>query len=227
MKLLGLTGIMALAASLSITSCKNAEDQDNEDDTSIPSMELNSKMPNLNPTGDTANLILSDTASGNGNMNVDSMNRGSGTMNTPNRSGSGSGIVRRSKSGKSTRYIVRFTKPSNLGVMKPDASGVYEYAEVMPSYPGGETALENFIQNNLDYPQEALDADQEGQIRIRFAVDEQGKVYEPSIVGPKVGFGMEEAALAVVRKMPRWNPGRIKGQNVKTRFTLPITYQLY
>jgi protein TonB len=107
-----------------------------------------------------------------------------------------------------------------------DREGVYNRAEVMPSYPGGETALRKFIEENIEYPQRAMDSDAEGTVTLYFAVDEQGTIYTPTVISSKIGYGLEEEAMRVVNKMPKWNPGQIKGRNVKTRFTLPITYQI-
>lgn len=216
------SGMLLLAATLSLGACKDADERnDDAADTMTESMENNSSMPNTNPMGDSANAMGTDSSA----MNMDTSR--SSTMATSSTSTTTrNNNNRKSKKGKSVRYVVKLNNTPK-GSMTADKSGVYSYAEVMPSFTGGEQALERFIQDNLEYPQEALDNDVEGQVMVSFAVDENGRVYEPSVVGRKLGYGLEQAALDVVRKMPNWSPGRIKGQNVKTRFTLPITYQLY
>jgi len=110
-----------------------------------------------------------------------------------------------------------------------DKEGVYARAEIMPMFPGGEDALRKYIEDNIRYPEQALDNGTEGTVTVKFAVDENGKVYTP-VVDPssaKPGDGLEQEALRVVNSMPRWTPGRIKGKNVKTMYSLPITYRLY
>ena len=109
--------------------------------------------------------------------------------------------------------------------MEADAEGVYGYAEIMPSFPGGEAALTKWLEENIEYPQEALDNDISGDVQLRFAVDETGKVYAAKVRN-KIGYGLEEEAMRVVNMMPKWNPGRIKGKNVKTYFTLPVSFQI-
>jgi protein TonB len=37
---------------------------------------------------------------------------------------------------------------------------------------------------------------------------------------------LDEAATTVVSKMPRWNPGQIKGKNVKSYYNLPISFKI-
>lgn len=109
--------------------------------------------------------------------------------------------------------------------MEMGKDGYYNRVDELPSYPGGQKALEKFVENNIVYPEDALNEGVEGTVDVVFAVDENGKVYTPMTKGEKVGFGLDEAAAKVISKMPKWNPGTIKGQNVKTRFTLPITFK--
>jgi protein TonB len=115
--------------------------------------------------------------------------------------------------------------PKNHKVVK-DKSDVYEYAEVMPSYRGGTAAIENYVTNNIDYPQNALDNSKEGRILVAFTVDENGKIKDAHLVSSKLGDGLDEEAVRVVSAMPAWTPGTVKGKPVKTRMTLPITFQI-
>jgi protein TonB len=124
------------------------------------------------------------------------------------------------------KVIISLNEPAANEKMEMDKNGVYARAEVMPSYPGGQQSLEKFVEDNLQYPQEALDNGIEGRVMISFDVDETGKIYRPMVISPKIGYGLEEEALKVVKAMPQWNPGKMKGKNVKTKFTLPIIYQL-
>ena len=86
--------------------------------------------------------------------------------------------------------------------------------------------MAKFIQTNIVYPQVALENGVEAEVNIDYAVDEKGKVYTPFIKGAIQGYGLDEAALTVVSKMPTWNPGKIKGKNVKSYYTLPINFKI-
>lgn len=112
-------------------------------------------------------------------------------------------------------------------MLERDRQGIYYRTEVKPSYPGGEKALARFIQENIVYPEAALENGVEGEVMVGFAVDEQGVIYTPIIKGDLAGYGLDEAATNVVAKMPLWNPGQIKGRNVKSYFTLPIRFKIY
>ncbi|MET0462621.1 MAG: energy transducer TonB [Chitinophagaceae bacterium] len=110
--------------------------------------------------------------------------------------------------------------------IEKDKSGIYTRAEVAPSYAGGYANIESYIQDNIEYPQNAIDNSIEGTVQVQFAVDENGKVTNVSTIGNKLGYGLEEEAIKVVSNMPKWTPGQVKGKKVKTWRTLPISYQL-
>jgi periplasmic protein TonB len=110
--------------------------------------------------------------------------------------------------------------------LEMDKQGYYNTSEVLPSYPGGQDALINFFNNNIEYPQQATDNGTEGVVNISFLVDENGKITSPEVVSKKVGDGVEEEAMRVFNKMPSWTAGQIKGKNVKTRFSLPVRFQV-
>ncbi|MEI9955025.1 MAG: energy transducer TonB [Ferruginibacter sp.] len=130
------------------------------------------------------------------------------------------------KNGKRAKIVIVLPKMNSTSAMNADKEGAYDNVEVWPSYPGGQKALENFFSNNIEYPQQATDNATEGTVNVSFLVDESGKVSSPKIVGKKLGDGLEDETMRVFNKMPNWTPGKIKGKNVKTRFTLPVKYQL-
>ena len=70
--------------------------------------------------------------------------------------------------------------------MKPDKNGVYEMTEVSPAYPGGHDALEDYINNHIEYPQTAIDNNSEGTVDVQFVVDENGNVTGAKVVGNKL-----------------------------------------
>jgi periplasmic protein TonB len=110
--------------------------------------------------------------------------------------------------------------------MKPDKDGVYEMTDVRPTYPGGQAALEDYINNNVEYQQPAIDNNTEGTVDVQFVVDENGKVIDAKRIGKELGGGLDEEAVRVISNMPKWTPGKVKGKNVKTRLVLPITYKI-
>ena len=112
------------------------------------------------------------------------------------------------------------------GSMKTDDKGYYNYTETAPAFPGGHSALENYIMNNLEYPQDAIDNNIEGTVFVMFTIDENGKVGNAKTSGTAMGYGLEEEAVRVVNGMSAWTPGTTKGKKTKAWYTIPITYKL-
>jgi TonB family protein len=130
------------------------------------------------------------------------------------------------KKGMKGKVIVE-PAPKLKGNMEADNLGVYTNVEVYPAYPGGGSAMQEFFNKNMVYPDPALNEGVEGTVNLMFTVDENGKLTNPHIMGNTLGYGLEEEALRVVGKMPAWSPGKLKGKNVKTRYSLPVVFQLY
>jgi TonB family protein len=100
-----------------------------------------------------------------------------------------------------------------------------DVAEIMPEFPGGTEALLSFIKGNLKYPQKAIDEQTEGRVIIRFVVNSNGEISDPSIL-KGINKNLDQAAIDVINKLPRWKPGQQDGQPVSVRFTLPIVFKL-
>jgi periplasmic protein TonB len=131
--------------------------------------------------------------------------------------------IGKKKTGKAS--IGMTVKDDANAKIEKDKMGYYNHTEVLPAYIGGQSALESYITSNIEYPQQAIDNNTEGTVSVQFAVDEQGVVSNVKAIGDKVGNGLEEEAVRIVSKMPKWSPGQIKGKNVKTWRVLPITYK--
>ena len=127
---------------------------------------------------------------------------------------------------KKGKWSIKMPDKSSTMKIEKDREGVYTRAEAMPEFPGGQTALDNYVNNNIEYPQQAIDNNTAGTIKVSFVVDERGKVQDAHVIGTPLGNGLDEQALRVVSNMPTWKPGKVKGKNVKTRLELPIAFQV-
>jgi periplasmic protein TonB len=150
-------------------------------------------------------------------------NSTSGTPETDTSTTVSTPVVKTKKSGKAKAAV---TADDTKVKMEKDKQGYYNRTEVAPAFDGGDAAIENFVNNNIEYPQDAIDNNVEGTVTVQFGVDENGNVSNVSTVGNKIGYGLEEEAIRVVNKMPKWKPGQVKGKTVKVWRTLPINYRL-
>lgn len=99
------------------------------------------------------------------------------------------------------------------------------YAEEMPSYPGGMSAMYDFIRKNLHYPKIALENGIEGTVLIQFIVSSEGKIDQIHCIRP-IGGGCEDEAQRVVQLMPTWRAGKIRGKSVPVIYTIPMKFVL-
>jgi protein TonB len=99
------------------------------------------------------------------------------------------------------------------------------WAEQMPIFPGGPSEFIKYLQRHIEYPDRAKSEDVQGTVRVSFVVNQDGSISEVKIV-KGVGYGLDEEALRVFKKMPKWNPGVKKGMIVPVRMVYPVVFQL-
>ncbi|MFY0253606.1 energy transducer TonB [Chitinophaga sp. 30R24] len=99
--------------------------------------------------------------------------------------------------------------------------------EIMPEFPGGEAALMKYLGKTTKYPTLAQENGIQGTVFVQFVVNRDGSISDVKTVGAVQGGGLEEEAIRVVGKMPKWKPGRQNGQNVSVFFNLPIRFALH
>lgn len=101
----------------------------------------------------------------------------------------------------------------------------YFKVEVKPEFPGGETAMLQFVANNFKVPRVDLEQGVSGTIYVSFTIDKTGAVTNIRIARG-IASASDMEALRVVSMMPRWSPGRQVTQNVSVDFNLPIKIKL-
>jgi TonB family protein len=99
-------------------------------------------------------------------------------------------------------------------------------AEEMPEYPGGMSAMMNFIMDNIKYPEDAKKAGKDGRVICSFIIDKEGKVTEPHVVQSSGTQSLDEEAVRLVSLMPNWKPGKDKGEPVSVLYTIPVLFKL-
>ena len=119
-------------------------------------------------------------------------------------------------------------KKSDVGKvdMKPDKNGVYQIVEEMPQYPGGETAMMDYVAKNVVYPQEARDKEISGRVFVSFIVEKDGSIGEVKVMRG-IGGGCDEEAVRVIKAMPKWKPGKQEGKPVRVSYMMPINFKLW
>ena len=102
---------------------------------------------------------------------------------------------------------------------------VYDLVEQMPTYPGGQSALFQWLSHNIKYPVEAEKHGIQGRVIARFVVMPDGILDSIKVVN-SVDPSLDNEAIRVIRAMPKWNPGMKNGKPVMTRYILPVSFRL-
>ncbi|ASZ11037.1 energy transducer TonB [Chitinophaga pendula] len=102
----------------------------------------------------------------------------------------------------------------------------FTFVEQMPAFPGGEEALMKYLLNNTTYPHIAMENGIEGTVYVGFVVDREGNVIDVRLAGQKKGGGLDEEAVRVIQKMPKWKPGKQNGRAVAVVYSLPVKFKL-
>ena len=85
-----------------------------------------------------------------------------------------------------------------------------------PSFPGGESALEDFISKNLRYPIFAKEKRIQGRVEVSFIVEKDGSLTD-FVINRSVDPSLDKEAIRVLQSMPKWNPGKHDGQFVAVK----------
>ena len=107
----------------------------------------------------------------------------------------------------------------------PDSNKAYDVVDEMPQFPGGPSALFEFISKNIQYPKEAEDANLQGRVIVSFVVEKDGSVSNAKVVRP-IDPLLDAEALRVVNSMPKWIPGKQNGEAFRMKYTVPVTFRL-
>lgn len=147
------------------------------------------------------------------------------------------------------------TKSADTGRTRPGVRSdvTYDKPEQKPQFPGGEAAMYQYISQHIRYPIIAIENDAEGTINVEFFVEENGSITNVKALESSPASGksdivvtayrqvnsnisaldndegnraLQESSEELIRGMPPFEPGRKQGKAVRTKVTLPITYQL-
>lgn len=148
-------------------------------------------------------------------------------------------------------FIVSMTVNSMAQTVRPTGSTKAETsydADKMPSFPGGEQALFQFLSKNIQYPTKAMEAGVQGSILMSFAIDKNGSITDITAKDCTISsydkkffdkltveqqeklkkeciLAFAKEGVRLIRLMPNWKPGESKGKKVKALYRLPINFK--
>ncbi len=94
--------------------------------------------------------------------------------------------------------------------------------DVQASFPGGEKELIKFLQSNLRSPRD-LEEGELVEVKIKYVVGFDGNLQSFTVLKDG-GEAFNLEVIRVLKKMPKWNPGKKGGQNVPVYYTIPVKF---
>ena len=109
--------------------------------------------------------------------------------------------------------------------VKEEETKVFDVVEQMPSFPGGPSALMQYLSSNIKYPVVAEENGVQGRVVCTFVVERDGSITDVRVV-KSVDPSLDKEAVRVVKGMPKWIPGKQNGAAVRVKYTVPVTFRL-
>ena len=132
---------------------------------------------------------------------------------------------------------------------------IFEVTEEPAQYPGGQAALMQYVAQNIRYPKIATENGVQGRVLVQFVIEKDGSLSNFAVVKksgdiitknaqsgitvnaqgsateenkvPQEAFdALNAEAVRVLRGMPNWTPAKQRGQTVRMKYTLPVTFRL-
>lgn len=88
--------------------------------------------------------------------------------------------------------------------------------------------MKKYLQRNLRYPESAKENNKQGSVLVEFIINTNGLISDvkPANAARFNDKDLEKEAIRVISKLPNLQPGRVKGESVNVRYTIPITFRL-
>ena len=108
---------------------------------------------------------------------------------------------------------------------KEDVQKIFDVVEEMPSFPGGNGALMQWLNENVKYPVVAQENGVSGRVIVSFVVERDGSITDVQVVR-SVDPALDKEAARAVKSMPKWIPGKQNGQAVRVKYNVPVLFRL-
>ena len=136
-------------------------------------------------------------------------------------------IVEKVNTEKEPEPAVPVPPPVQTGpIDQPKIQGeIIDFPDVEATFPGGAAEMQKWINANVQYPQTAIEMNEQGRVYLSFVVEPDGSITNVE-VERGVSPDLDREAKRVVTSMPKWKAGKAAGKSVRTRCRLPIIFTL-
>ena len=101
---------------------------------------------------------------------------------------------------------------------------IFDVVEEPPKPIGGMSAWQDYMYNNIKYPSKAREMGVEGTVVVAFVINTDGSIQDPEII-KGIGAGCDEEVVRLIQNAPKWEPGKQRGREVRTRMRVPVKFE--
>lgn len=136
-------------------------------------------------------------------------------------------IIKKIKKEEPKTFIINEFDPKNIKTKKEESNAIYTIKDITenPEYLGGMEAFYKFVGENFTTPKTPEDVKLKGKVYLTFIIEADGTLSNYKILRDNFGYGAGDEAIRVLKSCPKWNPGKVNGEAVRTLYSLPISIQ--
>ena len=113
------------------------------------------------------------------------------------------------------------TTVDSIQPVKADEKVLDGVVEELPHFPGGQTALQAYLKENVRLPDEECVY---GRVIVTFNIEKDGTISDAKVT-KSLSPACDKEALRVVNAMPKWHPGKVLGEARMTKYTIPVDFK--
>ena len=122
--------------------------------------------------------------------------------------------------------LVKSSSDNEIAESNYDSDPVLTVAETMPEFPGGMAAMMQFISKTIIYPTDAASNGIQGRVLCQFVVNKDGSLSDVVVTRSSGTASLDAEAVRVIKEMPNWVPGKQRGELVRVKYTIPVSFRL-
>jgi periplasmic protein TonB len=100
-----------------------------------------------------------------------------------------------------------------------DKDSIYTSVDQMPVFQGD---LHRYLSQNIRLPAKTKEENIQGKVVMSFVIDKEGVTRDIKVIRPVGSPEYEQHLIDVIKNMPKWTPGILKGEKVNVLYKLPI-----
>ena len=107
----------------------------------------------------------------------------------------------------------------------PVEDEIFEVVEKNPEFSYNGMSLMQYLGKSIKYPTIAQETGTQGRVIVQFVVNKDGSIVDVKVVRGVDPY-LDKEAIRVISTMPKWKPGKQRGEAVNVKFTVPVAFRL-